>query len=109
MSGSSGFGGVPSMNRPKDNEDCEALVINTNLASPQAAVVNNLSVGDILSISAVSDQGPIQAIDQNGHIAGSIISREMVRILNCISTGTEYEAEIISIENGQYQIQIHAV
>lgn len=109
MSGSSGGGGIPSINRPNENEDCAALVINTNLASPQAAVINNLEEGDKLIIQAASDQGPIQALDDNGQVAGTIMSREQVRILNCIIGGTEYSAEVISIENGQCQVQIRAV
>ncbi len=109
MSGSSGGGGIPSINRPNENENCEDLVINTNLASPQAVVISNLNEGSILTIHAVSDQGPIQALDENGQVAGTIISREQVRILSCINNGTEYEAEILSIENGQCQVQIRAV
>jgi hypothetical protein len=109
MSGSSGGGGIPSINRPNENEICEDLVINTNLASPQALIVNNLNEGDILSIHAITDQGPIQALDENGQVAGTIISREQVRLLNCINKGTQYEAEVISVGNGQCQVQIRAI
>ena len=109
MSGSSGGGGIPSLNRPNENESCENLVINTNLASPQANVVNALAVGDLLSINAASDQGPIQALDENSQVAGNIITREQVRLLNCINGGTQYIAEITSINNGQFAIQIKAI
>lgn len=109
MSGNTGGGGIPSINRPNEDEACENLVINTNLASPQAVVLNNLHVGNILSIHAITDQGPIQALDEDGHVAGTIISREQVRLLNCINNGTHYEAEVISVRNGQCQIQIRAI
>lgn len=109
MSGSSGGGSIPSINRPNENEICEDLVINTNLASPQALVINNLNEGDLLSIHAITDQGPIQALDENGQIAGTIISREQVRLLNCINMGTQYEAEVTSVGNGQCQVQIRAI
>lgn len=109
MSGSSGGGGSPSINRPNPNENCEDLVINTNLASPQADIIRNLDEGDLLSIRAVTDQGPIQAFDTKGHLAGTIISREQVRLLNCINRGTTYQAEILSIKNGQCKVQIRAV
>ena len=108
MSGSPGGGGIPSINRPNENEICEDLVINTNLASPQAVVVNNLTEGEILSIHAITDQGPIQAFDENEQIAGTIISREQVRLLNCINKGIQYEAEVLSVRNGQCEIQIRA-
>lgn len=109
MSGSSGGGGIPSINRPNNNENCEGLVINTNLATPQAVVINNLTVGDILIIQTVSDQGPIQALNSNGDLAGNIVSREQVRLLACMVNGIEYIAEVLDIENGQCRVQIRAV
>ncbi len=109
MSGSSNDGGIPSINRPNQNENCEGLVINTNLASPQAEVINALNQGDLLQITIASDQGPIQAINQAGNLAGNIISREQVKLLNCIISGTVYEAEVLSINEGQCNIQIRSI
>jgi hypothetical protein len=109
MSGNPGGGGGPSINRPNPNEDCADLVINTNLASPQANVIENLAEGDTLSIRAITDQGPIQAFDEDGNLAGNIVSREQVRLLTCINGGTSYQAEILSIENAQCRIQIRAI
>jgi len=109
MSGSSESGGIPSINYPNNNESCENLVINTNLASPQANVINNLTVGEVLRVNAASDRGPIQVLDRNGNVAGDIISREQVRLLNCIINGTTYVAEILSINNAQCTIQIRAI
>ncbi|MEO2071129.1 MAG: hypothetical protein ABGW99_07275 [Zunongwangia sp.] len=109
MSGNSGGDSMPSVNRPNQNENCEELVINTNLASPHAEVINNLSQGDTLEITIASDQGPIQAIDKDGQLAGNIISREQVKLLNCIIGGTVYEAEVLSINEGQCNIQIRAI
>ena len=107
MSGSGG-GNSPSFNIPSQNDSCENIIINTNLASPQAIVIANLTVGNRLNIIAATDQGPIQALDGNGQIAGNIISREQIRLLNCIRQGTVYVADIIEIDNGQCQVQIHS-
>ncbi len=109
MSGSSGDGGMPSINRPNNNENCEDLVINTNLATPQAIVINDLTPGNILTIQAASDQGPIQALNEDGDLAGNIVSREQVRLLTCILNGVEYIAEVLSIDNGQCRVQIRAI
>ncbi len=109
MSGSSGDGGMPSVNRPNQNENCEGLVINTNLATPNAEVLENLEIGDFLEITIATDQGPIQALDQEGNLAGNIISREQVKLLNCIISGTIYEAEILSLNDGQCNIQIRSI
>jgi hypothetical protein len=107
MSGSGGGDG-PSFSAPSQNDSCENIVINTNLASPQANVIANLTVGDRLDITAVTDQGPIQALDVNGQVAGNIISREQIRLLNCIRQGTVYVADVLEIDNGQCQVQIHS-
>jgi hypothetical protein len=108
MSGSSDGGGIPYLAPQNEKESCETLVVNTNLTSPQANVVNTLIVGDILNVQAASDQGPIQVLDQNGHVAGNIMSREQIRLLNCIIGGTQYIAEILTINNGQCSIQVRA-
>ena len=105
MSGSSGGGG--SINRPSDNEDCANLVINTNLASPKADVIAKLKVGDQLSVEAASEQGPIQAL-RGRSVAGNIVSREQVRLLNCLNQGTAYIAEVLSITGGQCKVQVRA-
>jgi len=106
MSGSGGGGGLPSINRPSATESCDDLVINTNLASPRTEVVTHLEPGNILDIRLEGDQGPIVAVDGNGNVAGSIISREQLRLLSCIVAGTQFVAEILSIINGQCQVQI---
>lgn len=105
MSGNSGDS-RPSINRPSFNENCEDLVINTNLASPQPEVLALLNVGDELTIYAASDQGPIQALNSSGDVAGSIVSREQIRLLNCINQGIQYIAEVLSLDQGQCQVQI---
>ena len=106
MSGDSGS--VPSLNRPNENEICEDLVIVANLASPQVAVIDGLNEGDILTIVAASDQGPVQALNEQNQVAGTIFTREQVRLLNCINAGNVYIAEVLSIDNGQCQVQIRA-
>lgn len=104
-----GGGDMPSINRPNQNDSCANLVINTNLATPQVNVINNLNVGDILNINALTDQGPIQALTDNGLLAGNIISREQIRLLTCLLRGTIFNAEIMNIDNGQCQIRIYAI
>lgn len=103
MSGNGG--GIPTIDRPSNGENCSSLIINTNISSPQAEAVRNLSVGEILDVQAIGDQGPINLYD-NGILVGSIISREMIRLLSCIAKGFEYEAEVLSIEDGEVEIQI---
>jgi hypothetical protein len=109
MSGNSSGGGMPSFNNPGAGDDCQNLVINTNLASPQAAIIENLSIGDILQVEAASEQGPIEVKDDQGNVAGTILTREQIRLLNCINSGTEYVAEVLVINDGQCSVQIRAI
>lgn len=109
MSGSGGGGDydMPSINRPSQNDSCASLIINTNLATPQADVINNLNVGDVLHINALTDQGPIQAL-HDGQLAGNIVSREQIRLLACLIKGVPFVADVIEIDNGQCQVRIHS-
>lgn len=109
MSGHSGGGGGPIINSPITTDSCERLTIMTYLSSPKADVIDKVKVNDILSISALSDQGPIVATTAEGKIAGSILSSEQVRLLNCINSGTEYEAIVLSIQGGSCEIRIKAI
>jgi hypothetical protein len=108
MTGSSGDGFIPTINRPGGNESCRDLVIVTNLASPQADVISEVQNGDVLMLQVASDQGPINAL-HNGRIAGTIISRDQVRLLACIVSGTAYEAEVLMMNGGQCQVRVRAV
>ncbi len=109
MSGSSGGGGYPTINRPGGNDDCSSLVINANLASPDLDVLSNLNIGDILDIVTISDQGPLRALDSDGNIVGNILSREQIRLLSCIVKGVVFQAEIIALNEGQCTVQIRAI
>lgn len=109
MSGHAGGGGGPIINPPITTDSCERLTITTFLSSPKADVIGKIKINDILSISALSDQGPLIASTSNGEIAGSILSAEQIRLLNCINSGTEYEAIVLSIQGGSCQIRIKAI
>lgn len=108
MSGDSGSSSGPIISGTGVNDDCSTLVINTNISSPQANILQNLNVGDFLEIELASDQGPINVFTGNRRLVGNIISREQVKLLKCILKGTDYQAEILSINGGQCTIQISA-
>lgn len=108
MSGNSGSGFTPTYNRPSASDNCDGLTIITNLASPKPEVVEGIERGDILIVQISSDQGPIVAIHE-GNVAGTIVSRDQIRLLNCILSGTIYEAKVLQSNNGQCQVQIRSV
>lgn len=106
----SGIGGFGELPRPT-NEDVDAclnLIIITNLASLNTDVLKTVRVGDILPVTAQSADGPVVLI-KDGTILGTVLSRRLVQLLNCMNKGTEYEAEVIKIEEAICQVKISAM
>lgn len=114
MSGMSGdhfsIGGGGVMPRPMKEERnaCMNLVIITNLASVDVKVLNKTQVGDVLPVEAQSADGPVVVL-KDGDIIGTVLSSHLIQLLNCMNNGTEYEAEVIKIEDAICQVKISAV
>ena len=111
MSGGGG-GGINDGNwriggeSPSGEDKC-AITERTILNSPNAAVIANLAVGDILAVTLVPGQrSRLEAIAGNGQTAGAVTSRRMVDIIECIKNGFIYEAQFISINAGRVEIEI---
>ena len=114
MSGMSGdhfgIGGGGVMPHPM-KEECNAclnLVIITNLASVDDNVLNKIQVGDILPVETQSVDGPVVVL-KDGDILGTVLSSYLIRLLNCMNDGTEYQAEVMKIEDAICQVKISAV
>lgn len=103
MSGSSGYSFETSPSAPK----CEDLVIRTQLASPDPEVLSNVRAGDILSVHLLSAVGPIQAMTNEGRIAGAILTANPTQLINCINGGTVYQAKVQGINGGDCQVIIY--
>lgn len=79
----------------------------TSLNSVIAAVLRNVRPTDLLDV--VFLPGPPQRLvaqDRNGNTAGSITSRSMLQIIECIQGGRQYVAEVLSIQGGTCQIRV---
>ncbi|MDV2904160.1 hypothetical protein [Phytobacter diazotrophicus] len=111
MSGSGGGGGYNGQYGDDDFEiACEKLTFITQLSSPQAHVVNTLTVGDILGIMQQVQGGQSVTVAVfNGNVAGGIASPKVRRMRVCISNGTTYLAKVLSINGGQVQVQVYAI
>ena len=97
------------MPRPmKEGDACLNLVIITNLASVNIDVSKITRVGDVLPVEAQSADGPVIVL-KDGDLLGTVLSSHLVQLLNCMNDGTEYEAEVIKIEDAICQVKISAV
>ena len=77
--------------------------------SPKSAVLSKLSVGDVLKVD-VHNTGvnPILTVsDSSGAVAGSLTFIGYLEIIDCIqSRGFSYEATIVSITGGVYEVSV---
>lgn len=109
MGGRDGSGSLPGGGWPPEELDCSAIRDTTILNSPDPVVLSRLSVGDVLSIRAESDDGPLVAVDSEGSVAGSITSLSMSRMLRCISEGWDFQARVSELEGGRCRVEIWSV
>ncbi|HVX00129.1 MAG TPA: hypothetical protein VHA52_06830 [Candidatus Babeliaceae bacterium] len=104
MSGSSGN---YSFDTGSSGPDCADLVLRTQLASPDPAVIADLGVGDILTVHLLNAVGPLQALTVDNQIAGAILTANPARLINCINSGYEFQARVLSINGGECQVSIY--
>lgn len=86
--------------------DACAFTFETTLASPDPAVVAELSRGEILDVVSVEE--PIRGVLAS-RIAGppvGAITREIVALRQCIELGNDYEAEVLRLDGGAVTVQV---
>jgi hypothetical protein len=93
-----------NINKPKN---CKEVVIKTQLFSPVPAVLGDLKVGDKLSIKLDGPVGPCVAVNGNS-IAGTIISKDLYLIIDCMKKGIEFIGMVRNISGGSCSLTIQA-
>ena len=99
-----GFSSAP-FSKKGDKTPCEKIVIQTQLISPQEEVIKTLHKGDILVLVLLKRNGPCVAMYQE-KIAGTIINKDIVRLIECMKMKKEFIAVIRSIAGGRCAITI---
>lgn len=102
MSGSSGFsfGGSTAL-------ECDKISIRTQLASPDPDVVKELGKGDILQIVLATATGPLQAVTNDGAIAGAILTSDPGMLIGCMNDGNKYQARVLDVDGGDCEVLIY--
>jgi hypothetical protein len=88
-------------------KNCEAIVIKTQLFSPNAEIVSKLTNGDILDILLLKSSGPCVAFHEDG-IAGTIVSKNLYQLIKCINTGKRFIAIVREVSSGNCAITIQS-
>ncbi len=103
-SGSSGYSG-----NFEPVSSCENLVIDTQLSSPKDDVIDSINVNDVLDV-ATQQAGAttVVVVIHQGQVAGGVASPQVQRLRECIAQGTEYEATVLSKNDGQVRVRISA-
>ena len=112
MGGSNGGGGgfgpfMPKSNSEEKGNACLSLSFTTALASVDPTVLTTVNVGDIYDVAAETEKGPVVVL-VDGKRLGTILHLKDVQLLTCIFEGTEYQAQVLSIEGGECQVLISA-
>lgn len=108
MSGGGGGGGGAGPGFPEQGEpvDCADLTFATTLSDPIPEVVDDLKEGDVLAVELRTEPRRISVVDGDGRDAGAIATQQWDRLLECLQSGNEYEAEVLSVDGGAVRVRV---
>jgi hypothetical protein len=87
--------------------DCKSLRLDKALEAPVPAVVETLSVGDVLDVALQPGPPPVVALHAPAGLAGSVVPT--TRLLECLRQGVAFEAEVMSANAGAVRVEVRAV
>lgn len=94
-----GIGGVV-------NDPCVIEEV-TSLNSVVPTVLRSVRSGYVLNVAFIPGPPPrLVAQDLGGNTVGSITSRSMLQFIQCIQSGRQYVAEVLSVQGGTCNIKV---
>lgn len=79
--------------------DCSQLIFETNVGSPDPAVLINLDVGDVCDVVLMQNPSHIVVMAPvTGEVLGAIVNR-WEELLGCLEKGVQFVAEIRSTQS----------
>ena len=102
--GGTGAGGVGANDGAEYR--CPGAPFQTVLASPDPEHVASLSEGELLNIEKID--APVRGVVATlltGEQVGAI-SRDIVRLRECIDAGPDYEAEVLRVSGGSVTVSV---
>lgn len=100
--GGSGSGWTPTV----PSSPCERINFRANINSPQPAVLGSLRLSSELDVKLQTVPAISVVVEYAGAIAGSLTGTEVSKLINCIQNGFEYSATIVTIDKGNYTVQV---
>lgn len=100
--GGSGGGWTPTV----PSSPCERINFRANINSPQPAILNLLKVTDVLDVKLRTTPVVSIIVEYAGNFAGSLTGTEISKLIMCIQNGFEYSATIVTIDKGNFTVQV---
>jgi len=92
------------------NSSCSTLIFDTQLTSPKADIVSQLSIDGILSVELhQANQNTVVCAKWRGQIAGGVASEYLRKLRSCLEQGQKYNAKVTSIQAGQVRVRVYPV
>lgn len=85
---------------------CERINFRANINSPQPAVLGPLGITTELEVKLQTAPTISVIVEYRGDIAGSLTGTQVSALINCIQNGFVYSATIVSIDRGNYTVQV---
>lgn len=86
-------------------DPCSKLTFEATVNSPQASVLAQITVGDVLEVvSTESGQGA--AVLHQGSVVGALTGTRVAQLINCMNSGFTYTATVKTLNGGQCIVRI---
>jgi molybdopterin-binding protein len=86
------------------------LRFETQIATPQQGAILTLSQGDVLQVALVPSGGAqVVAVLKNGQLIGGLAGGLVNRLRECLLSGNQFKATVLTINNGQVRVEIEPV
>lgn len=92
--------------RGNDVSKCETLSMEATLLSPAPLILATLKPKDVLSMEYTSPKGPVKIVTTRGDVAGTIMGKDMIELINCLEEGFTYRVIVKSISGGNCTVII---
>lgn len=85
---------------------CERLQFETEIRSPNPAVIGKIQVGEVLGVQLRAGPPIVVVIVRGAQDVGGIVSPKATRLRECITQGTQYSATVISVNASVVKVRI---
>ena len=90
----------------EDGDPCD-IIHRAPLNSPRPAVIATISVGEVLSVNLnLSGARPVLEVVAPSGVAGALTHRGHLTIIECIQSGRDYNAVVLSKSGGMVEVRV---